>query len=168
MTQAQFAEFIEDHIADVLDPKVAGDSVWKLAEQIESVLATPSALMTLSKGLSIYVDMRVKQTLNLSSGEAQLSYEEEHKDSTGNILKVPRAFAVGIPVFTGGEAYKLAVRLRYRLSNGRVTWQLLPHRADVVFRHAITSTCDAAAKTTGLPLFYGTPEDLTDSDSDNK
>lgn len=158
MAQAAFAEFIEDHIGDVLDPKSLGESTWAFVEQLEIVLATPSALMGLSKGLSVYVDSRATNKIDLGSGEGQLSFNEEHKDSQGAPLKVPRGFAVGIPVFTGGERYSLPIRLRYRVSAGKVTWELKPHRVELAFRHAVTEACDKAAGLTKLPLFYGAPE----------
>ena len=158
MGQKEFAEFIEDHIGDVLDPAKAGASTTSFVEQLEIVLATPSQLMNLSKGLSVYVDSRAINKLDLSTGESQLTYATEHRDATGAPLKVPRGFVVSIPVFTGGARYALPIRLRYRVSDGKVTWELKPHRVEQSFRHALTEACDAAQKGTELPLFYGTPE----------
>lgn len=158
MQQGAFAEFVEDHIGDVLDPATAGAAMTAFVEQLEIVLATPSQLMTLSKGLSVYVDAKVSNKINPSTGEGQLSFQTEHRDVSGAPLKVPRGFAVGIPVFTGGERYSLPIRLRYRVSGDRVVWELKPHRVEQAFRHAVTEACSKAAEGTGLPLFYGVPE----------
>ncbi|HEV7717180.1 MAG TPA: DUF2303 family protein [Steroidobacteraceae bacterium] len=158
MNQAQFAEFIEDHIADVLDPSKIGEDTWAFCEQLEIVLAQPSALMALSKGLSVYVDGKVTNNVNLADGTGSIAFSEEHKDAQGAPLKVPRGFAVGIPVFTGGERYALPMRLRYKVMGGKVTWELLPHRVQQAFRHAVTEACTKAAEATKLPLYYGTPE----------
>jgi uncharacterized protein YfdQ (DUF2303 family) len=159
MAQAAFAEFLEDHIGDVIDPsKGLGPQTTAFIEQLEIALATPSQLMTLSKGLTVYAESRVTNKQDLATGEGHLAFEVEHRDSSGAPLKVPRGFAVGIPVFTGGDRYTLPIRLRYRVSNGKVTWELKPHRVELAFRHAITEACAKAAAETKLPLFYGTPE----------
>ncbi len=158
MQQGAFAEFVEDHIGDVLDPSKAGAGTLGFVEQLEIVLATPAQLMTLSKGLSVYVDAKVSNKINPSTGEGQLSFSTEHRDVSGAPLKVPRGFAVGIPVFTGGERYSLPIRLRYRVVGDRVVWELKPHRVELAFRHAVTEACNAAREQTGLPLFYGVPE----------
>lgn len=158
MTQGQFAAFIEDHIADVLDPGKIGEDMWAFCEQLEIVLAQPSALMALSKGLSVYVDGKVTNNVNLADGTGAIAFSEDHKDAAGAPLRVPRGFAVGIPVFTGGERYALPIRLRYRVVAGKVTWELVPHRVQQAFRHAVTEACTKAAELTKLPLYYGTPE----------
>lgn len=159
LTQRGFAEFIEDHIGDVIDPtKGLGAQTVAFVEQLEIALATPSQLMGLAKGLTVYAESRVTEKLDLANGTGQLAFETEHRDSQGAPLKVPRGFAVAIPVFTGGDRYTLPIRLRYRLNNAKLTWELKPHRVELAFRHAITEACGKAAELTGLPLFYGTPE----------
>jgi len=158
MPQADFAQFIEDHLHDVIDPSSAGKEAWGFVEQLEIALSTPSQLLALSKGLTVYVEAKAKHTVNLSTGEGSLQFETEHRDATGAPLKVPRGFAVGVPVFTGEARYSLPIRLRYKVREGRVTWELLPHRVDQAFRHAVTEACDKASAETGLPLFYGTAE----------
>ncbi len=159
MSQAAFAEFIEDHIGDVIDPsKGLGAQTIAFVEQLEIALATPSQLMTLSKGLTVYAESKVVNKQDLSTGEGHLAFEVEHRDVHGAPLKVPRGFAVAIPVFTGGDRYTLPIRLRYRVSNAKVTWELKPHRVELAFRHAITEACAKAADETQLPLFYGAPE----------
>jgi Uncharacterized conserved protein (DUF2303). len=158
MGQKEFAEFIEDNIGDVLDPAKAGAATTAFVEQLEIALATPSQLMTLSKGLSVYVDSRAINKLDLSTGESQITYATEHRDAAGTPLKVPRGFVVSVPVFTGDAPYALPIRLRYRVNEGRVTWELKPHRVEKSFRHALEGACKKAQGETSLPLFYGTPE----------
>lgn len=159
LDQRAFAEFLEDRIADVLEPSGAGDAVKAFAEQLGCSLASPSALMALSRGLSVRVDQKVAQHLNLSTGEAQIAFEETHREKDGGgPLKVPGGFAIAIPVFRGGAAYKLPVRLRYRVRSGQITWRIALHRADRAFVDAFEEACNEAHGATGLTVFRGTPE----------
>lgn len=158
MSQAQFAEFLETRVVDVLEPAAAGEATKKLVEQIGIALAGPSTLLTLSRGLNVRVDAKVVQAVNLSTGETQVSYEETHQGREGGSLKVPGGFAIAIPVFRGGARYQVAVRLRYRVAGAQISWLVALHRADAAFTHAFNEACDTAQKETGIPLFYGAPE----------
>lgn len=154
--QQAFAEFLEDRIMDVSAD--AGASVTALAEELGLTLATPRKLLELSRGLTINVAARVANHQNLSSGEGQLVFQTEHRDEQGAPIKVPGAFAISIPVLSGGPAYKLPVRLRYRVKDGSVSWAVSIERVERAWKIALEESCAFAAKETGLPLFYGTPE----------
>jgi hypothetical protein len=159
LTQRAFAEFLEDHIIDVLDPGSVGEATRVAAEQLQINLATPGQLLTLSKGLSVRVDRKVVNHVVLSSGESQLVYEEKHQQSDGGApLKVPDGFVISLPVFRGGAPYVLIARLRYSVQGGAITWGVRLHRVDRVFQHAFDEAAEAARAGTELPLFYGTPE----------
>lgn len=157
MSQADFAHFLEDRINDVLDPDQAGEVAKEYAASVKATLATAARLLELSRGLAVNLDGRVSQELNLKSGEGKLVFTEEHRDSAGQRLDVPGAFAIGIPVFRGGVAYKIPVRLRYRVAQGGVTWSLAVQRLDRVFEAAIAEAAKVVAEATSLPVFRGAP-----------
>ncbi|NJL72856.1 MAG: DUF2303 family protein [Candidatus Competibacteraceae bacterium] len=107
--------------------------------------------------------------MNLQSGGGKLVFEEEHKDASGNTLVIPAGFVIAIPVFAPGaeraedgsakiELDVIPVRLRYRVSNGRVQWTLVPHRLDLVLRDALSDAVARVRRETGVPVFEGTPE----------
>lgn len=156
--QAEFAAFIEDRIADVSDPAAAGESVKEFVALLGTSLASPARLMELSRGLTVHVSGKVVNVANLSSGESQFTFTEEHKDSTGQKLTVPGAFVLAIPVFRGGALYQVPARLRYRAKDGAVTWTVQLYRTEKVFQHAFDEAASKAADVTGLPVFYGLPE----------
>lgn len=158
MSLAEFAEFLEDRIIDVLDPADAGDVAAEMAKKLGITYASPSALMALSRGLSVHVKHKVAEHRNLSTGEAQLQFTEEHTDTAGNQLKVPGGFVISIPVFHHGPRYRLPVRLRYRVHGGQTTWFLAPHGADLAREDALDESVNRAAQETELPVFYGTPQ----------
>lgn len=155
--QKRFAEFLEDHIMDVIDEERAGESATRLTGVLGMKVASPSAMLTLSRGLSIRVDSRMSNVQSLSSGEAQMHYSEEHRDEKGAPLKIPGGFVVAIPVFRGGPLWKIPVRLRYRVSKGEVQWSYHLHRADAVASMAFDEAVEAIREQTGLPVFQGTP-----------
>lgn len=158
LSQRDFAEFLEEHVANVMDPERVGEGTRELAEQLGITIASPSQLLTLSRGLAVRVESKVVQANNLSTGEMEIQYEETHKDRAGGgPLKVPSGFVLSIPVFRGGAPYAIVARLRYRVQGAAITWRIMLHRADDALRDAFGEACEEAEKT-GVPLFYGSPE----------
>ena len=156
MNQTDFAEFIESRVAD-LDTTPTGDALH-FAERTMLAFASPSRIVELSRGLTVRSDSRVKNQVNLSSGESQFVYETSHVGDEHGPLKVPGAFLIAVPVFRSGELYQLAVRLRYRLRQGNVTWILELYQHQKRLEMAFDEACERAAEQTGMPLLYGVPE----------
>jgi uncharacterized protein YfdQ (DUF2303 family) len=158
LPQADFAAFLEERIGDVVAPEMLGDKTVEVARELRIGLAGADDLMTLSRGLSVRVDAKVTQAVNLSSGESTIGFEETHRNEHGGPVRVPSGFAVSIPVFRFGAPYAVVARLRYRIANGAVVWAIQLQRADECFDHAFTEACDEVRVATSLPLFFGTPE----------
>lgn len=154
-SQVEFAQFLEDRIADVVPP---GDGAKKFATEIGATLASAQQLLALSRGLSVNIDAKHAQKVDMGTGELGLQFfEEQHKDATGAPVAIPGAFAVGIPVFRLGKHYQIPVRLRYRLSGGRVSWMLAPQRLDKAFELAIDEAAQHVGAKTGIPVYRGAP-----------
>lgn len=158
--QGHLAAFLEDHINDVLDPAGAGEMAEHFAQRLSITLASPSRLMELARGLSVRVDTKVASHVNLGSGEGRLIFDEAHSTENGGPLDVPGGFVLAIPVFRGGDLFKVPVRLAYRVSrsNGSITWRIALHRTDKVFQVAFSDAIKIVEQQTGLPVFYGSPE----------
>lgn len=158
MTQAAFAEFIESRIVDVRDPEAMGENTRARLASIGATAAPPWRLLNLSRGLAIRAGVSVQNVVNLATGEAQIEYVTTHQDANGRALDVPSAFVIAIPVFQRGTPYEIAVRLRYRLREGVISWfyEMLGH--EVVFEDAFRGACEEAEERTALPLYYGSPE----------
>jgi len=155
MSQSAFAEFLEDHVQDVVAPK---DDDAKHFAELSFTLATPAQLMLLSRNLKVRVESEAVNSPNLSSGEVEIAYKEKHSDSTGAPLKIPGGFMLQIPVFVDGVAYRIPVRLRYRISGGKVAWQFVMHRWEVALKDAAQEAANSVKNDTGLPVYYGSPE----------
>lgn len=159
MTPAQFAEFLEANITDLADPSgKLGATAQALAAAAGIEFAPPARILELSRGLSVRATSLVKEAKNLATGEVNVAYVTEHQDERGQPLKVPGGFLIAVPVFRGGAAYKVPVRLRYRLRESQITWFFELYQAERFFDDAFAEACKKAQEATGLPLFQGQPE----------
>lgn len=158
MDQAAFAAFIEDRIADLADPAGALPSAVEAGKLLGVQFATPARVMELSRGLQVNVESKVGASVNLSTGEGSITFQEANTDATGAPLLIPGAFLVQLPVFRGDPVYQIAVRLRYRVQGGKITWRCVLYRTDRVFTSAFEFACNRVAKETALPVLRGTPE----------
>lgn len=103
MSQAAFAEFIEDHLPNFVSP--TGADMLELAQTFQA-----------TTGVQFASSQRLK------SGETQILYAEETTASAGKKgnLTVPDTFEIGMQVYDRGAAYKLTARLRYRITGGNL------------------------------------------------
>lgn len=162
-TQAEFAAFIEDHALDLVafapTAAAATDRLLALPSDVQDFLnltggrcGTPEDVMLLARGLDVAVEATSVERVRLESGEVKLAFEEKHKTS----VAVPSVFLIGVPVFElSGEAYRLPVRLRYRIDQGKTFWTPVLWRADETFDQAVIDKAEAARTATDLALFYG-------------
>lgn len=169
LAQIDFANFIEDRILEVMEPPafLKGPEPDQISEPdarlraavatLGGRVATPAQLLELSKGLQVNEGVTVKGFNNLDTGERQIQFDTEHatSDAKGKPVRVPNMFIIAIPVFEGGDLFRVPVRLRYRLNQGRIFWHIFPIGADKVFKTAFTEGCKEVAEDCDLPLFYG-------------
>lgn len=158
MDQRTFAEFVNDHLLDIAPPEIAGQTAKLVSESLQITYATHVRLLDLSRGLTITVNQKVIEQRNLQTGEVILNFTEEHADASGQPLKIPGGFLIGIPVFRNGDAYQIAAQLRYRKKDGQIYWFYQLYEPERVFENAFKGACERAQAATSLPLFYGSPE----------
>jgi uncharacterized protein YfdQ (DUF2303 family) len=158
MAQADFAAFVDDRIRDLIVPALDDPKLKTFADLVQGAWATPSDMVKLSRSLQVNVESVVKNAQTLNSGEVSIIFEEVHKDGAGAPLRVPNLFTIAIPVFYGGELYRIAARLRYRVNNAKISWSYQLVRPDLVFDDALNEIIDKASTDTSLPLFLGAPE----------
>lgn len=102
MEQEEFAVFLEDNIADVVEP--SGETM-----------------------LAIALTMQAKTEVNFSSsrrldnGQVQLAYTENIDARAGaGSIEIPREFRIGLRLFKNSDGYSIKARLKYRLGGGKV------------------------------------------------
>ena len=85
MEQAAFASWLEDHAADVVDPTLpeVGSAVDKL-RAVEIAPATPTQVLTLSRGVELRVESSVASKANLANGSTKLLFDEAVKEEVAS------------------------------------------------------------------------------------
>lgn len=156
MNQSDFAQFIEDNIADLSSPEVM--EVTDFEAKFATKIATPSELVALSRGLAVHVASKAVSSVVLQTGEGQIAWDEAHQGADGKSLKVPGLFMLQIPLFHMGEAQRVPVRLRYRVREGATSWFYQIFRPDVAVTERVLEDYEDAMKATTLPGFIGKPE----------
>lgn len=160
MSQSDFAAFLEDRILDVIDRQASDLSprMQDMAKLLGGNFASPGRLIDLSRGMVVHSNERMKQAINLDTGESSIQYEVSNTDADNKPLKVPNLFLIAIPIWRSGAAYVLPVRLRYRAREGAVHWHYEIAYMQESFEAAVKDAAAKAQAETGLPLFYGRPE----------
>lgn len=124
--QAEFAEFLEEHVPEVVQPDGA-----TLQEAVQYLVAHKS--------------VSYKSAKDLHSGDVQLVYEEETTTGgrQGGDVKLPKRFTLGIRVFRGGEAQKFEALLRFKIDDNKRLWfKFKIHRFDEVREVAFNGVAD--------------------------
>ena len=158
MAQGDFATFIEDRLMDLVVPNLDDPTLKTFAELVQGKFAEPSDLVTLSRGLQVSVDVKVRNAVQLNTGAIQVQYEEVHEDGQGAPISIPNLFQIAIPVFYGGDLYRMAARLRYRLAGQKLAWHYSLVRPELVFDDAFMGIVEKVRSESHLPVFLGTPE----------
>lgn len=159
MTMGEFAAFLEDRIVEVLGANEISlnPEQQKFVSRLggEKAIGEPGKLMEVATGLRVIEGHETVNAVNLSTGEAQISFKNEQ--TTGN-MTVPRLFAISIPVFVNGEEYQILVRLRHRATGGQIKFFYELWRDDRVFDHAFDESIEKVKAETNLPVVLGAPE----------
>jgi len=158
MAQAGFPEVIQEHNTDIMVPNFDDPNMKTFAELVGGKFAEPSELLALSRGLQVNVDVAVRQAVTLNTGAINVQYDETHKDGQGAPIAIANLFQIAVPVFEGADAYRIAVRLRYRLQNGRLLWSYLIVRPDRVFDAAFNLLVEEVRTKASVPVYLGAPE----------
>jgi uncharacterized protein YfdQ (DUF2303 family) len=159
MDQRTFSEFLEDRAPDLCPANLAGKRTQEYVDALECAIATPGQIIALSRELSVRVEQTVVNNVRIGSGETQMQWKEEHKDLNGEALRIPGAFLIAIPIFSGGEANVLPVRLRYRVRDGgKVFWFYDLALVDLLFREAVNAELAKIHAGVELPIYIGSPE----------
>ena len=140
MTQIEFARFLEENLPDIVEPNSA-------------------------ELLQVALNFEAKKTVEFSSGarlnngQIQFQYDEIVRGTTQKgTLEVPETFVLGIPIHVNGPAYRMQVRLRWRLQEGKLAfWYEIvrPHR---YVEDALAEIRDRVLKETEIAVLAGTAE----------
>jgi uncharacterized protein YfdQ (DUF2303 family) len=140
MTQVDFARFLEENMPDVVEPNSA---------DLLQVALTFEAKKTVEFASGV----------RLSNGQIQFQYDEVVRGAAQKgTIEIPEQFVLGISIHMNGPAYRIPVRLRWRLAEGKlVFWYevVRPHR---FIEDAFKEIRERVAKETAVPLLAGSIE----------
>lgn len=146
MSQDAFAEFVEENLPDIIEPDGA------------SVLETVSTLQG-KRGVQFL------SSRNLGNGDVGIMWKEETEAGGGvnGDAKVPAELVLKLPVYRGAEqatTYQVKAFLRYRIREGKLTFEVKLHRPEKAVDSAFDDVAAALAselKTRDLspPVYLG-------------
>lgn len=162
LQQADLAEFLEDHIAEVAhipDGTEGEAGAWRQRQEAQFgvELATPSTLLQVAGHLQVNVGRSIVNRPSLADGQVHFEFKETHETATAGGVKVavPKAFAINVPMHVNGAAYLILARLRYRMAGDKVVWKILLHRLDLVADTVFAHVCDEVEAATGVRPLLG-------------
>jgi uncharacterized protein YfdQ (DUF2303 family) len=131
MQQAQFAEFIEDNLEDVVDP--AGATMLEIATYLQTTRTT-----------------HFKSGLRLSSGAVEFRHEQSDDAKVGaGKVEVPETIILALAPVFGLPPYRIPARFRYRLTDGRLTLGIKLQRIDDLMATIVNEMVFGAPATEG-------------------
>lgn len=139
-TQTEFAEFIEDNMADITEPAAA-------------------ALLEMATTIQAKTDISFSSAKRLQNGQVQLGYSEviDAKAGANGALEIPKEFALGLRIFKNGDGYRLVARLKYRLHSGNVKFWFELDRYERAVELAFTGYVDTLREKATYQVLLGTP-----------
>ena len=183
LTQAEFAAFIEDHVAEIRGADAArggralelalllaqGDEAYSETMSAEELAAlamrrvgSPSQLVKMARRIALTLEMRAEEMRD-ESGNVSVVFRAEAnaegvRGEERSRVALPSLFVIEVPVLEGGTAYRLPVRLSTKIASQRAQWTMTLHRADAAFADAVADAARAFSDATGVPVFRGKSE----------
>lgn len=138
MTQRQFAEFIEDHIGQIVIPDGA-------------------RMLDIASAINVSTSAAFKSAVRLDNGQVQIQYVETVKDENQDgACKIPQTLGLEMPVFDFCDPVTVTARLRYRICEGKLSLSIiLDNAAKIESDIFIEEVCHRVASETKRPLYFG-------------
>lgn len=138
--QGRFAEFLEDHTEDLLDPDAA-------------------TMLEVAQSLRASVKTDFQQSLRLDNGQTQLVYKEEIEGKAGRAgkLTIPNDIAIQVQPYTTSDPFKVEAKFRYRLNGGALSLGVKLMNADRVVEHVFNQLIEKLTASDVAPIFLGRP-----------
>lgn len=114
MTQAEFAQFLEDNIPDIADPSGA-----KLVE--------------IARSLEAKTDVNYSSHIREEDGSHRFNYSEQVNGTAAGGVTIPAEITLVLQPFEGSKTYPIKARFRYRVNAKQVAmWFDLVRMQDVL------------------------------------
>lgn len=144
MSQTDFAKFLEDNLKDIVS-------------QDDITLPTGAQMLNMALSFEANQENRFKSAIRLQNGGIQMTFVQDDDQQTIANMQMFERFAIGIPVFWNGDAYRIDARLRYRQRDGKLTFYYELIRSDKTLEAAAKTLIQELRDKTGNPFFFGDP-----------
>ena len=137
LPQADFAEFVEDNLADIADPSAA-----EMMELVTYLNATRSG--------------EFRSAVRLGNGTVSFTNVENVEARVGSSEKaVPEAFTIALAPIFGVIPIKVPARFRYRIQDRKLLMGFKLHRVEDVMAMVVKDIVAAVALPEGTMMVYG-------------
>lgn len=135
--QTEFAEFVEDNIADIAEP--SGATMLEIATHFQATRSTA-----------------FRSAQRLSSGQVQFQNVENLEARVGaSEIAVPESFVLALAPMHGGPVYRVPTRLRYRLADGVLKLGIKLQRLEDLMRDVIEDVVQKIEVGTNVSVIEG-------------
>lgn len=140
MGQEQFAEFLEDHLPELVDPDAA-------------------TMLEIAQSFQAATKVEYQSGTRLATGQRQFQFVETMNAKAGQKgqLTIPEVFAIALVPFEGSAAYKLTARLRYRIVDTQLRIGYKLERPADTLTAAFGDVVTAIGEAIEQPVMNGTP-----------
>jgi uncharacterized protein YfdQ (DUF2303 family) len=142
MGQTEFAEFLEDNLADIAREPVDAATMLEVATSFQA-----KTKVSFSSGTV------------LSSGDLRLNYQEETDATAGakGQIVVPKKFAIGVAVFDDTDPYRIEARFRHRIEGGKLKLAYILERPQDVMLDAFKTIVTKVQEQLEVTVMRGEP-----------
>ena len=139
MNQTTFAEHVEDHLPNFVDPP--GATMLEVAQSFQA-----------------HTRVTFESSKRLGNGETQLVFKEDVEAKAGRKgdISIPGSFTLGLMPYESGDAYRITARLRYRIVDGALTLSYVLDRPREVLKAAFDGVLDDIRSETDRDIWHGT------------
>lgn len=143
LSQEEFALFIDKHMNDIVSPD-GGDFAG---------YPTKAELFNFVTTLEDSKNQKFARKVNVQNGDVSVSLERVSDDGTVQRLKLFERFAISLQLYEGFPAYRVSVKLRYRVANGTIMFFYDIEGLEELFIENRDWAAAQIRETTGLPVF---------------
>jgi len=137
LTQVDFARFLEENLPDVVEPNSA---------ELLQVALTFEAKRS----------VEFSSGVRLANGQIQFQFDETIRGAAQKgTIEIPEQFVLGISIHTNGPAYRIPVRLRWRLQESKLTFWYEIVRPHKFIEDALREILARVAQETGIAVLAG-------------
>lgn len=142
-SQTKILEFFEENGEDVINP--SGAQMFEMLGKVSSRKKTEFI-----------------SGFRLSDGSVEVAFKEEGEATAGiKRENLPSEFNIGIPIFVDGPTYEVRVMLRYRIDEGKLAFQVVLHRIEILVDDAIKDEVSRIESATSLEAIFGKAAGVT-------